>query len=417
MVTLAYAALWMFVFSVPWERMIVIPGVGILSRLTGMIALGLALIAMVVTGRMRPWRGFHLAALLFVILAGLSVITLRQIPPKFWTYVLLMIVVWMVWELAPTRKRVLGLLTAYVLGAYVAALETILLARSQAGLRRFAAGGVDPNDFAMTLALALPMAWYLGITYHRPIMRWICRAYVPIGFMAVILTGSRGGMLTSIVAMLVVPLTMTRLSPGRLATVILVLIVSGSLVVVYVPDSIKKRLGTTTTSVEDLSLGGRFRIWQGAVKAFAQQPFFGYGTAEFKNAVRPFGVGQLAHNSYLSILVEQGLVGFLLWATMFITVIMAALRMPRLERRFALILLAALGVAMTPLTFEDRRPVWFILSILVALAAAPAAVFVDPRRQYRGPIPAPSAYPPRAPRPPFEPTIAHRRGGEPGATP
>jgi hypothetical protein len=78
MVTLAYAALWAFVFSVPWERLIVIEGVGILSRLTGMIALGFALIAMVITGRMRRWRGFHLAALLFVILAGASVIGLHH---------------------------------------------------------------------------------------------------------------------------------------------------------------------------------------------------------------------------------------------------------------------------------------------------------------------------------------------------
>jgi O-antigen ligase len=341
----------------------------------------------------------------------------HEIPPKFWTYVLLLIVVWMVWELTPTRERVHGLLLAYVMGCYVAALETIILARSQAGLHRFAAGGVDPNDFAMTLALGLPMAWYLGMTYRRPLMRWICRAYVPIGFMAVILTGSRGGMLCSMVAMLIVPLSMTRLSPGRLATVILVLIVSGTLVVVYVPDNVKKRLGTTTTSVEELSLGGRFNIWKGGVKAFAQQPLFGYGTAEFKAAVRPFGVGQLAHNSYLSILVEQGLVGFLVWATMFVTVIMAVLRLPKVERRFGLILLAALAVAMTPLTFEDRRPVWFILSILISLASAPAAAYLDPRRQQRRPAIPASAYPMRGPRPPFQPSLANRRNPEPGTTP
>ena len=63
-----------------------------------------------------------------------------------------------------------------MLGGYVAALATLMLYR-QAGhdLKRFTAVQSDPNSLAMTLALALPMAWYLGMTYKNPILRWICR--------------------------------------------------------------------------------------------------------------------------------------------------------------------------------------------------------------------------------------------------
>ncbi len=91
--------------------------------------------------------------------------------------------------------RVLGLFMAYVLGGYIAAFGTFMVYRRDAGvLRRFAAGGVDPNDLAMTLALALPMAWYLGMTYRQPLLRWVCRGYLPVAVVAIGLTGSRGGM-------------------------------------------------------------------------------------------------------------------------------------------------------------------------------------------------------------------------------
>ena len=67
MITLAYAALWMFVFVVPWEGVIAIDRIAIISRATGMLALGLTLLTVLLTGRVRRWRGFHVAAFLFVI--------------------------------------------------------------------------------------------------------------------------------------------------------------------------------------------------------------------------------------------------------------------------------------------------------------------------------------------------------------
>jgi O-antigen ligase len=222
----------------------------------------------------------------------------------------------------------------------------------------------------MTLALALPMAWYLSMTSQRGIVRWACRAYLPIGLVALTLTGSRGGMITGMLALTIVPLTMTKLTPGRLVTAIASLGLAGALAVVYVPDKIVQRLSTTGTQVEDLTLGGRFRIWIAGVHAFIQKPVAGYGTGGFKGAVAPFGVDQVAHNSYLSVLVEEGLVGFVLYMSMFLAVFVAVTKLRSLERRFALVLFATLGLAMFPLTWEDRKAVWFVLAALLGLAKA-----------------------------------------------
>ena len=190
--------------------------------------------------------------------------------------------------------------------------------------------------------------------------------------MGIGLTGSRGGMIVSIVGLMFIPLSMTRLTPGRLAMAIATLGLAGSLAVVYIPDRIVERLATTTTEVQDLRVGGRFKLWVGGMKAFSLQPWWGYGTAGFKGAIQPYlgDATQVAHNSYISVLVEEGLVGFTCYAIMLLSVFRALWRLPRMERRYALVQFGALALAMTPLTWEDSKVAWFLLAVLMGLAKA-----------------------------------------------
>ena len=129
MTSLAYVALWVFVFALPWERLVSLPGLYIVTRATGMLAVGLTLLAIVMSGRVRRWRLFHVAALLFVAWAGIGVWILRpvSIPLKYYTFVQLFVVLWMMWELGSTPKRQLGLFLAFLFGAFVPALATVLL--------------------------------------------------------------------------------------------------------------------------------------------------------------------------------------------------------------------------------------------------------------------------------------------------
>lgn len=373
MISLAYAGIWIFVFTVPWERLFVLPGLSIVTRVTGGLALGLTLFAVVTSGRLRRWRTFHVAALLFVIWTGIGVWVVIKggIPAKFYTFVQLFAVVWIIWELAPSVKRVRGLLTAFLLGAFVPAIATILLyLRVGGALRRFSAGGADENSLAMTLALAFPMGWYLSTTTERPVLRWIGRAYMPVGLFAATLSGSRGGMLAFLVALLIIPLTM-KLSPGKLMAAIAMLALSGALVFAYVPDRVIERLGSTGASLESGSLGGRVRFWVAGVHAFTQQPLMGYGVGGFVRAITPeLGSEALvAHNSFLSVLVEEGLVGLVLYLAMMLSVFYYVLHFPSLERRFGLVLLMTLGTAMLPLTWEHEKVAWFVMAALAGMSS------------------------------------------------
>src|SRR5215207_7313730 len=101
--SVAYAALWLFMFSVPWGKLLVLPGLASLAQATGALALGLAVMAVVMAGRVRRLHLVHVAALLFLAWAGLQLFLFHfgeRVPYKFLTYVQLILMLWMMWELA-----------------------------------------------------------------------------------------------------------------------------------------------------------------------------------------------------------------------------------------------------------------------------------------------------------------------------
>ena len=55
---------------------------------------------------------------------------------------------------------------------------------------------------------------------------------------------------------------------------------------------------------------------------------------------------------------------------MFGAALYSVLKLPTLERRFGLVLMGTLALAMFPLTWEDRRPVWFTLGTLIGFSQA-----------------------------------------------
>jgi O-antigen ligase len=373
---IAFAALWLFVFAVPWENVLIIPGVGTISRLIGIVAFGLVLLHVLGTTRVRRLESFHLLALLFVlwVCAGAFWATDHgRMELKVQRFIQLLLMVWMLWELATTPKRQRALMVAYVLGAYVAAYKTFGVYYSELGTTnvRFSAPNFDPNDLGMLLALAIPMAWYLGSTLEQPLLRWVSRLYIPVGLVAIGLTASRGALLASIVGLCIIPFTLRRISKGLIIASVPLTLLSVYLIVSFVPKTSWQRFSTTRSEVTEGSLNTRRDIWMAGLQTVQRHPLQGTGPGGFDSAVSPIlGSDHAAHNAFLSVLVEEGLIGLVLYLAMLGIVFLRIWTLPHLERRFQLILLMALFVAMLPLTWEDRKPVWFILGLLVAQSAS-----------------------------------------------
>jgi O-antigen ligase len=401
----AHIFAWLLVFAVPWQDMVVLAGVGTMSKLLGVAAVGAAVLHVLFTGRLRQPIAFHwivLAYLCWVLLSTFWAIAQPlSIERKVNTYLQILVMVWVIWETTPTRSRLASLLQAFVLGGYVAAGSTIYnyasgTATSDFG--RFAAKGFDPNDLGMLLALALPMAWYLASTARSGTQRWLNRAYFVVGTLAILLTGSRGALLVTIAALSVIPWTLSQLRRGMRVAAVVILIGAGVTAVAFVPSFVFQRLSTTGSEIAEGTVSGRLAVWQSGLRVVPARPLHGYGPAGwFPAAGEVWGRVRGSHSTYLSILVEEGMIGLLLFLSMFVALLTRMRALPTFERRVGLTLLATLAIVITPLGWDTSKALWLILALLagwsdVFRGARPVTSTSPPvravRRRPREPTPA-----------------------------
>ena len=165
----AFWSLWCFVLVLPSDAFGDLPVVGSIPRLVGLAASAVGIAAILARRRVRPLSWFLLFAALFVLWAGVS--ALWSIDPdatraRFTTYLQLLVLAWLIWEIAWSAERGRSLLQAYVLGASAAAVLTIanysagIAAGTSGGyVTRFAALNENPNELGLGLTPGIPMGW------------------------------------------------------------------------------------------------------------------------------------------------------------------------------------------------------------------------------------------------------------------
>jgi hypothetical protein len=212
---LAFAFLWILVFTIPWETAFIIPNFGTFTRLIGMLAGGLGVLAIIEKPRFKVPGPGHVLIALFMVWAAATY--WWSTDPKGTvvaasSYFQLLVMVWLIWELAPTEREQRRLMQAYVLGTCVSATDTVYQYISHEEIaERYASTGFNPNDLALALALAIPLSYYLSIQ-SAGWKVWVYRLQLVLTGTAILLTASRGGFLASLVALTIVPLTYTRLT-------------------------------------------------------------------------------------------------------------------------------------------------------------------------------------------------------------
>jgi len=392
----AFSLLWCFVFVLPWDAFGYLPVLGSLPRLVGLVASGVGIVYILARRRLRPPGWFHLFAVLFVLWAGLS--SFWSLDPettraRVMTYLQLVVLAWLIWQVAWSPARQRALLQAYVLGGCVAAVVTIhnylsgahYLSGFSWGVPldadiRFAALNQDPNELGLTLALGLPMAWYVSLSQPHRRIAWLWQLYLPLAITAILLTASRGAFLTMLVALAIIPWTQERLRL-RVKAALYTLVV-GSLVVAvsFVPKSSLERLGSTQADIEAGYFGGRGRIWRAGLEVAREHPIVGVGAGGFQAALEPTLLRERdPHQVLLAILVEDGMVGLCLFLAMVAGAMKPLRHLSPLQRRFSIILFLALAVGSLSLSWDHRKQMWFVLGVLAAQVAQPPAGRAAPR--------------------------------------
>jgi O-antigen ligase len=124
------------------------------------------------------------------------------------------------------------------------------------------------------------------------------------------------------------------------------------------------------------TLTGRTVIWTAGWEIFRAHPFLGIGANAFRIIVgrvlaEPIRLGDHdptlpAHNTFLSVLVEQGVIGFTLFCALLGVLVVSLRAMPPFPRRLWIVSLGVWVVGVSSLTWEMRKPTWLFFGLIMA---------------------------------------------------
>ena len=371
----AFACLWIFVFSMPIEKAIEFPGFGSLSKLAGLLALGVGVVAVVFQARFRIPGTIQIALAIFVLWCAITVrwsIAPDLTVDRVMTYVQLLGLVLLLWEFCGEERYVLAIFSAYVLGTLVPAGDTLqrFLLGHQTYYNRYASSGFDPNDLALTLDLSLPMSYYLTLR-QKGAIRWVYYIQMLAAAGTVFLTVSRGGTFCMLIALSLILWTLRSIPMSNRIVIAVMCAVAVVAAVTLVPATSWKRLASAASEVSEGTLNSRTVLWKAGLNEFQYMPFGGVGAGAYPEASakaigRPWAFVAVAHNSFISVMVETGLIGLGLFAGLLAMFFRAAAQMPRVTRAFWLTLLMVWIIGVCSLTWEYRKPTWLLFGLLAA---------------------------------------------------
>lgn len=377
---LSYYAILILVFSIPAINFDLPGPLGPVNRLLGVAAISIWLAKVVFTHQIRRPRIIHLMILLFVLLNLASFFWSLEPADSLDRTLRLMqscVLVLMVWDVCRTRAQVETAHLLYVVGCYIAVLATVinfLQGVRLGGEDRFAAAGFDPNDMGLILCMGIPWAWQFAISKRagRPIFQIIGYAYPAAAILAILLAGSRGALIAAIPGLFYVVITMRRAHPAA-RVALPILIVAAVAILSMQRGGPLQRFTKLENSASADNLTGRVDIWKAGLQIFQKHPLLGVGGGAFPTAVEPFHIKQaqvygykiVAHNTYLSVLTELGVIGFVVFLALLASLLREIIHQPPADRAASLFTFAVWAVGVFSLTFEYRSQTWLVFGLLL----------------------------------------------------
>jgi O-antigen ligase len=234
---------------------------------------------------------------------------------------------------------------------------------------RYSIMGVNENDLGLMLAVSLPLIIYLVTRVKSNVMRTFLWIQLVACIAAILLTGSRGALFSALVASAMLPLSFRFLPAPQKIAATLACAGAAACAILFVPAETSGRLMQFSTELAQGTLTHRTLIWSAGLAAFREHPFLGIGSGAYAAAVlRVVNVPYVAHNTFLSVLVELGVVGALLLLGLVASLYYTAFRMRGLERRLWVTVLLTWTVGVMALAWEYRKPTWVMFGLLLAHA-------------------------------------------------
>jgi O-antigen ligase len=247
---------------------------------------------------------------------------------------------------------------------------------------RFGPGGAGPNTYSLILAIAFFAAYFGLLRRHRTIAYLLA----PVFLYGIVATESRTGLI-ALIATPLLALFVPRLA-ARLGWRILPMYVLGAAALAMIMllfPSVGESASERYTTLSQLGSGdtwnGRWSLWQGALDVFTVNPILGVGAGNFAESAMEYSatvvahsarkaeVAGLAHNMFLSVASELGLVGLILFlGVLFLAFKTAVLIAQRSGLGIGIVLgLIVFMLAGMTLTWETQKIGYVLFGSVLAL--------------------------------------------------
>jgi O-antigen ligase len=372
--------------AIPLENATVIPAIGSIARLLGVIAVGAVVLDGTMRHGFRPLHPAHITLALFTIWSAwtfLWSVNPQLTSERITTNLQLLLLLWVIWQSVRELGDLRLVLQGFVLGSCIAVVLTFVNSHEMAAVDdiRYAGGGADPNELGLTLVISVVMTFYVSKTATTTFRRVLWLLPIPMCIAGIVLTVSRGAFIVGSLALVGISLWhITTSSRMRFAPLVVgaLLLAAGAQ---FVPKANIQRIESIESEISTGGIGKRTRIWKAGIRLFRENAMLGTGAATFAYAAEPLvGRDLAAHNTYVSVLTETGLIGFIFFAAALITFATIAWHLNVAERFLWLIVMSVWCLGVMSLTFEYKKTTWAIFALLIATAGASRTdnVFVGP---------------------------------------
>lgn len=387
-----FCFLWLFVFAIPSENGFMISGVGTAARLIGIVAFAFTVAGTLEIGRIRPPSLGLIVLCLFALIVTMSYawsFDPDTTGTKALTCAQLLMFAWLVWEHCLGEREQSLLMKAFVFGTVVSGADTVLhfLKNQQIGFQRFAGASLNPNDLGLCMAMSIPLSYFLSLRSGR-LMTWFYRIQIMLAATTILLTASRTALLAGLVAIGVVPVVHWKAARRRrfanLAFTTALVVVA----VLLAPEYSLKRLSTISAEVTGGTLDYRTTIWRAGLELFPLHPLLGIGAGAYPELVapalgRPSDGSFVAHNTFVSVLVEEGVIGFGIFCWALALLVTTIRTMPALRRICWTMVLAVWAVGVMAGTWEYYKETWFLFGMVLASGCRQLSESGFPRGDWR----------------------------------
>lgn len=365
--------------AIPLEGSLLIGGF-VLTVWFGLLAFASGILRIWVNGGFRKLVTAHWLMLAYVVWVALSAVWSIDGPmttSRAGSYAQLLVLVWLIWEVTSTEERLHSVLRAYCFGASLCAANTLSrlvtpgVVPGDGG--RYAPKGFDQNELALLLSLSVPMGVFLLSRERTTIGSLLCYLHLILAATATLLTGSRAGAISLAGgAIAVAPVAAWMRGPKRTALAA-ALVAGAACASLVVPQATWERLLSASSELTGGTLDSRTIVWAAGIQSFREHPFLGVGAGAYAASVGPkIDKFYVAHNSFLSVLVELGVVGAMIFGLLTSSLAYLAVRIGGAQRWLWIGVLTAWALGAASLTWEYRKATWLVFALVSAHGAVHA---------------------------------------------